>query len=244
MSNSEKFIRLIKAALTFFIPKRWGILVETYERTKFNAPFTISYSQGAEDLALLHFFRKQNGFYIDIGAHHPNRFSVTRQLYDAGWSGFNVDANPDLRGLFVKWRPRDVFLNFAVGNQSEYKFTRFHESAISTINQEWKERFVKEGNQILDEITVPGISMRALLEMTPSDTDLDLVNLDIEGGDFEALRSLGSASNLPKKMPEWFLCESPQGVEEALESDSVKFIITLGYKPWTVLSMSTLLRRN
>jgi len=31
-------------------------------------------------------------------------------------------------------------------------------------------------------------------------------------------------------------------VEEALESDSVKFIITLGYKPWTVLSMSTLLR--
>jgi FkbM family methyltransferase len=244
MNNFKKLHHLFLAALSLLRPSRWGVISEIYQTTKFNAPISISYSQGAEDLVLLHFLQKDHGFYIDIGAHHPNRFSVTRQLYDKGWSGLNVDANPDLRKVFLSWRPRDKFLNFAVGSRAEYVFTRFHESAINTVNPEWKDRFIAEGNVIVDEIKVPGISMAKLFEMTPEDKNLDLVNIDIEGGDLEALYSLLENSKLPVRMPDWFLLEAPPGVDNALEHEAIRFVTELGYKPWAIMPMSTLLRRK
>ena len=41
-----------------------------------------SYSQEGEDMILRRIFeRKKTGFYIDIGAHHPKRFSNTYYFY-------------------------------------------------------------------------------------------------------------------------------------------------------------------
>lgn len=233
----------MNAALSFFNPKRWGIISEIFEVTRFDSPISVSYSQAAEDLVLMYFLEKSEGFYIDIGAHHPNRFSVTRQLYAKGWSGINVDANPNLRKSFEDWRPRDTFLNLAVGSQDEYVFTIFSESAMSTTNLAWKEKFIRGGVEVIEEISVPGITMKDLFDLTPSNKELDLVNLDIEGGDVEAISSLRINNQLPKKMPTWFLCETPSSVSKALESESVKLLKLLGYEPWAVLPFSTLLRR-
>lgn len=36
-----------------------------------------SYSQEGEDLLLNRIFNKSNGFFIDIGAHHPKKYSNT-----------------------------------------------------------------------------------------------------------------------------------------------------------------------
>ena len=53
-----------------------------------------SYSQDNEDLFLNEYFEKiSNGFYVDIGCHHPKRFSNTYLLYKKGWKGVNIDAN-------------------------------------------------------------------------------------------------------------------------------------------------------
>ena len=54
-----------------------------------------SYSQNGEDLILSRLLEGHPvGKYIDIGAHHPFRFSNTAKLYSEGWSGLNVDPNP------------------------------------------------------------------------------------------------------------------------------------------------------
>jgi len=155
-----------------------------------------------------------------------------------------VDANPDVEEIFGRGRPRDKFINFAIGTQDKYRFTRFHESAISTVNSKWRQQFLEEGNSILDEIEVPGMTMKDLFDLTPSNIGLDLVNLDIEGGDEDALNSLFTNGNFPEKMPTWFLCESPACVTSALESKPVQILTKIGYEPWAVLSMSTLLRRD
>ena len=40
--------------------------------------YTKSYSQEGEDMVLNRYFQgKNSGFYVDIGAHHPKRFSNT-----------------------------------------------------------------------------------------------------------------------------------------------------------------------
>jgi len=243
LSQVIKLKHLIFAALSLFNLRRWGVISEIYSLTKFDSPFSVSFAQGGEDLALISFEPKTKGFYLDIGAHHPNRFSVTRLLYDKGWSGINVDANPDIAPDFRKWRPRDTFLNFAVGERSEYVFTRFEESAISTTNLKWKNKFQAEGNLILDEITVPGITLKNLLEKVPIGTKLDLINLDIEGGDVEALSSLLDLDFNLEKLPKWFLIETPIGLESVIDSEQVKILTKLGYRIKCILPMSTLLGR-
>ena len=54
------------------------------------------YSQFYEDYILGYVFKDQkSGFYVDVGASHPTDGSVTRLLYDRGWSGINVEPGPN-----------------------------------------------------------------------------------------------------------------------------------------------------
>ena len=47
----------------------------------------LCYSQNGEDLILNRLFEnKEKGFFIDVGAHHPIRFSNTYLFYKKGWS--------------------------------------------------------------------------------------------------------------------------------------------------------------
>ena len=50
-----------------------------------------SFSQEGEDLILQRYFEgKTKGFFVDIGAHHPIRFSNTYHFYRRGWRGMVV----------------------------------------------------------------------------------------------------------------------------------------------------------
>src|SRR5438045_8009791 len=71
----------------------------------------LSFSQFGEDLAVLRHFEDRVGYFVDVGAHHPIRLSNTYLLYRCGWSGINVDANPDGIELFRKKRPRDLTIH-------------------------------------------------------------------------------------------------------------------------------------
>lgn len=68
-----------------------------------------SYSQEGEDRLLDRYFgNRANGFFVDVGAHHPHRFSNTYLFYKRGWRGINIDAMPDSMKAFKSMRPRDV----------------------------------------------------------------------------------------------------------------------------------------
>ena len=75
-----------------------------------------SYSQDGEDKLLVEYFNfKKEGFFIDIGCHHPKRFSNTYLLHKRGWSGINIDANPWTIFLFNIFRGKDINLCTVVG---------------------------------------------------------------------------------------------------------------------------------
>ena len=53
-----------------------------------------TYSAHKEDLIVSKFFRnKKNGFFVDVGCHHPSRINNTFLLYQLGWRGVNIDMN-------------------------------------------------------------------------------------------------------------------------------------------------------
>ena len=66
-----------------------------------------------EDLAInRHTNNIKNGFYVDIGAHHPVHRSNTCLLYQSGWRGINIDINEfslDLNAsVFIGDKPSDI----------------------------------------------------------------------------------------------------------------------------------------
>jgi FkbM family methyltransferase len=181
-------------------------------------------------------------FYLDIGAHDPNRFSVTRKLYDLGWRGIDIDANSSFERQFQRFRPENLFLNCCVGSQEQYKFTIFSEGAISTTKEEWIGKFKAEGNQVLKEVVVPGKTLREIIDLPGVPKCVDFINIDIEGADEEALRSI-MLENLPRdRYPKWVLLETTPPVSSALNFPAVGYALEHGYTPWLVLPMATLLR--
>lgn len=77
----------------------------------------ISYSQNFEDVLLFRALKNiENGFYIDIGANDPVIDSITKAFYDRGWSGINCEPLVSHYEDLKKARPRDINLNYAVGD--------------------------------------------------------------------------------------------------------------------------------
>jgi FkbM family methyltransferase len=233
---------LLLSLFTIINPRKWGVLSEIQEKTKFDAAFSVSYSQAGEDLALLNLINKKTGFYIDIGAHHPSRFSVTRLLYQQGWFGINVDANPDIESDFRIHRKRDLFVNAAVGNFDSQELYRFYEPAFNTTDKEWMQKFLKGGNQVRDVIEVPGISLRRVFDFVPNNQPINLLNIDIEGADFEALLSLDLETLPSLSRPEWVLIESTPPLVNVLDTQSIKYLTENSFEIYCVLPMATLLR--
>jgi hypothetical protein len=79
--------------------------------------------------------KKTKGFYIDVGAHHPFRFSNTALFYKKGWQGINIEPDPSLIKNFNKYRTRDINLNFGVANEEkDLNFFIFNEPAFNTFH--------------------------------------------------------------------------------------------------------------
>jgi FkbM family methyltransferase len=223
--------------------RSWGPFTEAYETTKFDHAFSVSWSQAAEDLAIMPLLgRISNGKYIDIGAHHPSLFSVTRHLFQNGWSGVNVDANTQLIAIFDRERPNDKNLNACVGSKSEYKINIFDEPAISTISAEWTKRFESENNKVVDSRAVRGITLRSIFDLNFPSQSPDFLNIDIEGADFEALVSGDFASLEEFRKPKWVLLEALAPVSKSVATESVNYLIEQGYEQYLVLPYSTLLK--
>ena len=57
----------------------------------------VTFAQNREDLMLDGILRTVSvGFYVDVGANHPDMDSVTKLFYEKGWSGINVEPNERL----------------------------------------------------------------------------------------------------------------------------------------------------
>ena len=98
-----------------------------------------SYSQEGEDILLKRIFNnKKNGFYVDVGAHHPKRFSNTNIFYQMGWRGINIDPMPSSMDLFKRYRPRDINLEFGVAKKKGImKYYIFNDPALNSFQRHY-----------------------------------------------------------------------------------------------------------
>jgi FkbM family methyltransferase len=190
-----------------------------------------SYSQEGEDRILEHIFAgRTSGFYVDVGAHHPTRFSNTAHLHALGWRGMNIDAMPGSMAPFKTARPDDINLELAVAEEAQtLTYYMFNEPALNGFDPELaKERDALPDYHIEATREVQALPLRRILrEHLPPGQAVDLLCVDVEGLDLSVLRS----NDWEAFRPEVVLVESITGlpVERLPEDPVYAFLAGQGY---------------
>ena len=153
----------------------------------------LSFSQEGEDMILSRIFDMQEkGFYVDIGAHHPYKYSNTFYFYRRGWNGINVDAMPGSMEIFNNWRPRDINIEMGVGLKEETKkYCQFDEPALNGFDLQLSSMRIQTTKyKIIAEVDVQIQPLKQILDaQMPENTHIDFMSIDVEGMDLDVLKS-------------------------------------------------------
>ena len=155
-----------------------------------------TYSQCGEDKFIYNYFKKKItlGSYVDLGAFNPIKYSNTCLLFQNGWNGINIDLNQTSIDYFNIIRPNDINICAAIGNDKK-KVKIYIESIFSPLNTISKNRS--------KNLTSKNIRKNFYYTKTKKFNDLieakfDFLNIDLEGVDFEVLKTINLNFYKPK----------------------------------------------
>ncbi len=191
-----------------------------------------SYSQDGEDMILKALFEQKKGykgFFVDVGAHHPVRFSNTKFFYDRGWRGINIEPTPNAIKAFRLFRKRDTNLNIGIGpEKGQLTFYCFNEPALNSFSKEVSEKIHNSGGKykIIKELPIEVLPLSEVFDTyLPQGKVIDFISIDVEGLDYQVLLS----NNWDKYQPEVILVEENVNVDEINKSPIYQFLKSKGY---------------
>lgn len=187
--------------------------------------FKDTLSQDKEDLFVKKFFNnKKKGTYLDIGCFNPLLWNNTYLLYKKGWSGINIDIQKINIDLFNVARPDDINICCALYDKKKvlnlFNLQGENNSAVMTIDKGHAEkmRFLFNKNIIRKKIKILTFS-EMIKNYNIKINNIDFLNIDTEGSDFNILKSI----NIQKYKPKLICIEISQFTKS---SDKKKYQIT------------------
>jgi len=215
-------------------------------KTLFSGKTKVHFGQYGEDIIIHKFFhrKKTDGVYVDIGAFHPFYLSNTAYLWLKGWSGINVDANPNSIKQFERVRSSDVNIFGAVVPSETAK----NDSSIAiyipdnnTINAMGTcDTRLAEERSFSNKINVPTISVSDIFNQLKG-KEIDFLNIDIEGLDEVVLDEIDFNSHQPK-----VICieDYSSNLSELLNSVITTKLTSVGYSLKARVGPSSIFFRN
>ena len=155
-----------------------------------NSKKNVHLGEFGEDIFVRRFFKKKsNGFYVDVGAYHPIKGSLTYYLYKKNWSGINIDLSSVSIDLFKISRPKDINLRAAITDYDGKIF--FYEN--SPINQQ---------NSLIEnsdaaKIEIDCFKLNTVLE-NYTIKKIDYLNIDVEGNELKVISNFDFIKFNPK----------------------------------------------
>jgi FkbM family methyltransferase len=190
----------------------------------------LHFSQLGEDCLLWHYFHTViGGFYVDVGCHHPTRYSNTYLLHNfRKWRGINIDADERAIAKFRESRPDDINLTMGVGlSPGELEFSAFDDGAVSTFDPKMAlQQQTNFGTPKISKVSV--LPLAEILDRhVPPDVSIDYIDVDCEGFDHEVITS----NNWSKYRPKILTVELfGFPIENPLSNPTVSFMKAQGYK--------------
>lgn len=193
-----------------------------------------TYAQDSEDTILKRIFEYRNlyegGFYVDVGAHHPMKYSNTHFFYKKGWHGINIDAMPGSMKEFDRFRPRDINLEYAISNKEEIlTYYQFEEIAFNSFDKMLSLSRAKDKNiSVVDTKEINTTTLSSVFEQfMPMNQSIDFLSIDVEGLDFQVLQS----NDWNKYRPKVVLIEVlDTDIEQMMETKVYKFMVQRHYR--------------
>lgn len=202
------------------------------------------YSQHGEDVVLARAFSRTRGprFFVEVGMIDGKRFSNTLALEEQGWQGVCVEAHPGYIDRVRANRPGSVVVHAAVTETHCHGLTFFADPRgdLSTLvprdENTMCERFGKwyTGYQ---KVTVPGRTLDEILTEAGAPVGLEVVSIDIEGGEMAALRGL----DLQRWQPRALVIEADDGRAIARLAD---WLEPRGYRLARVVGVNAIYTRT
>ena len=198
----------------------------------------VSYSQDQEDFFINDYFKNINsGSYLDIGCYHPIKYNNTALLYNKGWHGINIDMNQTSIDLFNIIRSKDKNICAAISNTNK-EATQFIDhlySPVNTLNRNFSRSISKR-------LQIKSFSERKIFTNTFDEIlkihkiqikEIDFINIDVEGHDYEVLQGI----DLLKIKPKMICIEidnhqkniNDKKIENHLEDHHYKLIKKIGF---------------
>lgn len=207
-------------------------------RNPVNRVYKKSFSQEGEDILLSRMFEgKKEGFYIDIGAHHPKRFSNTYWAYRRGWKGICIDPQPGIKKKFTRSRPKDIFLELGVGEISHRDtYFEFSDAALNTLDEE-RARFLIQNTKykLIKKVEIEIYRLENILKQhLPNETNdkIDFLSLDVEGFELSVLKS----NNFYMYKPTILVIEVMNiDIVNIVDNEIVRYLDQYGYEVSSIL---------
>ncbi len=203
-----------------------------------------SYSQDGEDVtleSLLACDKNYKGFYIDVGAHHPYRFSNTALFYKKGWRGINIEPTPTLFGPFERHRKDDINLNVGVSHEKDVlEFFEFDEPALNSFDKEKSEDIDKGVRyNITKRSLIPVQTLESILDEYCADKRIiDFITIDAEGWDLNVIKS----NNWDKYNFKFVLVEADVEIANLFENEVYQYLIARNYELVGLLKRTSIFR--
>jgi FkbM family methyltransferase len=124
----------------------------------------------------------EKGVFVDCGCYHPLIASNTAFWRDEGWTGIAIDGNDTLRGAWEKHAHTTKFICALVGDGTTQRYEVNHNNPGWSKTGAGEEMQTRTLESIVTEHKIEGI---------------DLLSIDLEGMEYEALKSLDLEKHKP-----------------------------------------------
>ena len=173
------------------------------------------HSQTFEDFILYYlFYDIQKGFYIDVGANDPVKYSTTKFFYDKGWNGINIEPLPNKYNLLKLYRKRDINIQIGISNKEGNMALR-----IDGYNGCQSSLFYDKNLTNLKIININITTMNNIYKkFVPIGKTIQFLKIDVEGAEKNVLLGIDFTKYRPR-----VLC---------IESQINKNSNTPAYKEW------------
>lgn len=132
-------------------------------------------------------FGRERGYFVDVGANHPQRGNQTWHLERLGWQGVLIEPQPDLAAMARETRTASVFNVACSSPQNAGRVVSLHvaghNGALSSLHPDRMAAGAKPERTI-------GVAARTLddiLAETAAPAPIDFLSVDVEGHEIETL---------------------------------------------------------
>jgi FkbM family methyltransferase len=158
------------------------------------------------------------GYFVEVGANHPQIGSQTWGFERAGWNGVLVEPQRDLAEELRRRRTARVF---AVACSSPEKAGRSLPFYLAGWMSALDRDRMAPGSEPEGVVQVPAMTLDAILTEAQAPTPIDFVSIDVEGHEMEVL----SGFDLKRWRPRLILVEDQVG-----NLDKLRLLRSAGYR--------------